>query len=236
MAISEYDVKTPESLEECQDFILATMTAIESIWGKLQSGEWPVHVKSQGEYEAWRQTTLSAKGHKQRRLSWLQEFCADNWGCSYQTKRSVLIAIQEREMQMPSFLMDTAKIEKIQEPQTQSIQAIEANKPLRPEMQLSLQSEKRMNGIIQRLKEAREAAGINQTEASEAIGFNSNVVTNWERGTVSPTLLNIFKLCQVYEVESLEILTGERSVSREDLIALSKLFEDGVEYIQTLID
>lgn len=243
MAAQLHDEKTPNSLEEAQDFIFAIMEDIENIWGKLRSQEWPAHVKSQGEYEQWHMKASAAKRHKEKRLSWLQDFCRDNFAVYYTSKRSLMIAMQERELQTPDFLRDEiiessnghapflaekAALQHLRE-------ALIEDKPQRPEISLSLQSQKHLELIMQRLLLARQSAELTQTEVSEMLGFESNVLGGWERGRVSPTLVNIFRLCAIYQVDPVAILTGESSASREDLELILQQFEAGRDYLKGLL-
>lgn len=241
MATNIYDTETPQSLEECQDFIFAIMNDVENIWSKLQASEWPAHVKSHSEFEQWRLKALAAKRHKENRLKWLQAFCMDNFNCSYPTKRALLLAIQEREMREPAFLQDEQEYRfidaKTAKQVEKAVQAAIINKePERPEIVLSAQAQKQLEGIMARLKAARIAAGLTQLEASEALGFESEVVGHYERLRNSPTILNIFHLCQIYQVDALEILTGKIQYKREDLETIAGWFGEGAEYIRQLLN
>lgn len=223
MAISQRDTETPQSLEECQDYILGIMEDIQSIWAKLQAGEWPKTVKSQAEYETWVKSTNAAYIHKGKRLDWLNDFCMRHFGISYPKKRALLIAIQERMMNAPAFLLDensngheepSAKAEPEEEPA-----------PSVPEIVLSVQSERQLEGILKRLIEARKTADMTQDDVASYFGFHNTAIGQWERGRTPITLLNLFKLANIYECDPLWILTGEREVTKEQLGAIAENLE-----------
>lgn len=226
MAISQRDSETPQSLEECQDYILGIMEDIQSIWSKLQSGEWPKSVKSQAEYETWVKSTNAAYIHKDKRLKWLNAFCLDNFGVCYPKKRALLIAIQERMISAPAFLLDESPNGHNEEISVKADPLeTETIAQRHPEVILSAQSEALLDGILKRMTEARNHTGMTMTDAARYFGYTGQAISNWERGETPVTLLNIFKLARIYECDPLWILTGEKEITREHLAEIANNLE-----------
>ena len=74
-----------------------------------------------------------------------------------------------------------------------------------------MQERKEINiEIGQRIKEAREKAGLTQKRFSELIGLGPKSVSALERGTVGISLTTLKKICLVLSISSDQILFGER--------------------------
>ena len=56
------------------------------------------------------------------------------------------------------------------------------------------------------LIEAREAAGINQTDLGKAVGRSQSFVSNYERGQRRLDLPDLILVCRVMKVEPAELL------------------------------
>ena len=56
------------------------------------------------------------------------------------------------------------------------------------------------------LIEAREAAGMNQTELGKAVGRSQSFVSNYERGQRRLDLPDLILVCRVMKVEPAELL------------------------------
>ena len=57
------------------------------------------------------------------------------------------------------------------------------------------------------LRNAREAKGITQEEAAKALGTeNHSRVTNWEIGNAVPKLVDLVRLCEIYETTPNDLL------------------------------
>lgn len=60
--------------------------------------------------------------------------------------------------------------------------------------------------LCQLLIEAREAAGINQTDLGKAVGRSQSFVSNYERGQRRLDLPDLILVCRVMKVEPAELL------------------------------
>ena len=85
-----------------------------------------------------------------------------------------------------------------------------------------MQERKEINiEIGQRIKEAREKAGLTQERFSELIGLGPKSVSALERGTVGISLTTLKKICLVLSISSDQILFGEREKSELYKLAAS---------------
>jgi len=60
--------------------------------------------------------------------------------------------------------------------------------------------------LCQLLIEAREAAGMNQTDLGKAVGRSQSFVSNYERGQRRLDLPDLILVCRVMKVEPNELL------------------------------
>lgn len=60
--------------------------------------------------------------------------------------------------------------------------------------------------LCQLLIEAREAAGLNQTDLGKAVGRSQSFVSNYERGQRRLDLPDLILVCRVMKVELAELL------------------------------
>ena len=60
--------------------------------------------------------------------------------------------------------------------------------------------------LCQLLIEAREAAGMNQTDLGKAVGRSQSFVSNYERGQRRLDLPDLILVCRVMKVEPAELL------------------------------
>lgn len=72
-----------------------------------------------------------------------------------------------------------------------------------------------------KLVQIRKARGLRQIDVSEKLGFiGEDRICKWEKGTAVPHLVNLLKLCQIYNVRAEEIyptLVDDSSHHDEDL-------------------
>lgn len=222
------------NLYQAQSMLLKEMEETEKIWGQLNSDGFRKGFNSQNEYASWRVRAGDAYGYKKKLVTELRDYIQERFGEYYPDSASLRLALMEQTLEAPDWLQEA-------EPDApalaeQHLQEVLGNdKPPRPEISLSLQSQKHLELIMQRLLLARQSAELTQTEVSEMLGFESNVLGGWERGRVSPTLVNIFRLCAIYQVDPVAILTGESSASREDLELILQQFEAGRDYLKGLL-
>lgn len=50
------------------------------------------------------------------------------------------------------------------------------------------------------LKTARVNAGLTQKQVEEATGFARSTLTSWEKGTTSPRIKDLERLCSLYGI------------------------------------
>ena len=59
-----------------------------------------------------------------------------------------------------------------------------------------------MEKLAEKLKELRIAKGLSQREVSSALGMTRNAFTNYENGYREPSLDNLKKICQFFDVSA----------------------------------
>ncbi len=62
--------------------------------------------------------------------------------------------------------------------------------------------------IGEKLKAARNGAGLTQEQVAEALGVSRQAVSKWENGTAEPSTSNLLALAKLYEVDVSELLRG----------------------------
>ena len=94
-----------------------------------------------------------------------------------------------------------------------------------------MQERKEINiEIGQRIKEAREKAGLTQERFSELIGLGPKSVSALERGTVGISLTTLKKICLVLSISSDQILFGERE--KNELSQLAAAVHEEIESVR----
>ena len=98
-----------------------------------------------------------------------------------------------------------------------------------------------MKDIGERIKKARLAKGLKQSELAELVGAKSgNVVYSWEKATAKPDCERIAKICSVLNISPNELLGyNSEAVTSSELSTIKKyrvLDEHGKEAIDTLLD
>lgn len=71
-----------------------------------------------------------------------------------------------------------------------------------------------------KLKDARTAKGLKQSEVAEKLNCAPTSLTNWENGKVQPSLDVLSRICEVYEISPLSLLAREYSYN--DIVAISE--------------
>ena len=89
------------------------------------------------------------------------------------------------------------------------------------------------NKIGQRIKKARELAGLSQGELGEKISYGYQMIGKWERGETRPSLDSLFSLCNVFNCEIGYLLCEYDSKTREstDIQAVTGLSERAIEIL-----
>ncbi|MCI9561157.1 MAG: helix-turn-helix transcriptional regulator [Clostridia bacterium] len=59
-----------------------------------------------------------------------------------------------------------------------------------------------MEKLAEKLKELRIEKGLSQREVSSALGMTRNAFTNYENGYREPSLENLKKICQFFDVSA----------------------------------
>ena len=61
------------------------------------------------------------------------------------------------------------------------------------------------------IKQLRKLRGITQEELSTQLGVHENTIRMWEKGTRSPRVSDIAKLCEIFHCTESELLNGPSS-------------------------
>lgn len=209
-----------ETLEQGQECLLQEMNETEKIWGQLQSNGFKNGFKSQGEYNAWRVRAGDAYNYRKASVKELIAYIEKKFGVRYSSAQELRAIITERSLSAPEWLSNNGH----EEPSAKA-EPEEETVPSVPEIVLSVQSEHQLEGILKRLIEARKAADMTQDDVASYFGFHNTAIGQWERGRTPITLLNLFKLANIYECDPLWLLTGEREVTKEQLGAIAENLE-----------
>lgn len=81
--------------------------------------------------------------------------------------------------------------------------------------------------LIDRLKSARTAAGLNQQDVAEKLGVKANTISNWEKGRTEPDIDTFVMLCKIYDIDFAALLTD---VYYFDRVGFELYYE--VEHVQ----
>ena len=80
------------------------------------------------------------------------------------------------------------------------------------------------------LKQKRKEKGLTQKDVAQATQIDQSIISSWERGTRSPSFLNIHKLCQLLDITIDELL----GVEKKKLVTLM-VSRDNIEKINTTL-
>ncbi|MGN0512753.1 MAG: helix-turn-helix domain-containing protein [Lachnospiraceae bacterium] len=61
-----------------------------------------------------------------------------------------------------------------------------------------------------KLKQARQEAGVTQTELAEQLGVHQKDISRWENGERTPALETFAKICRILEVSADDMLEISR--------------------------
>lgn len=210
-----------ETLGQAQEYLLQEMSEAEKIWGQLQSDGFRKGFKGQNsEYQDWRVRASDAYNYKKNLVNELIAYIEKKWGIRYKNSQELRVAINERSLSAPEWLSNGHEESvKLDPMETETVAQ------RHPEVILSVQSEAMLDAILKRLVIARNESGLTMTDAARYFGYTGQAVSNWERGETPVTLLNIFKLARIYEVDPLWILTGEKEITREHLAEVANNLE-----------
>lgn len=69
--------------------------------------------------------------------------------------------------------------------------------------------------ITNSLKEKRKVLGLRQKDVARLLGIEESTqrISHWEKGKAMPNVINLFKLCSIYEVHPHEVYPGLVGIS-----------------------
>ena len=73
------------------------------------------------------------------------------------------------------------------------------------------------NTILSIIKNARNAKNLTQSEAAVALGVKGNTVGNYENGKTEPDIDTFIKICNLYDLNYIEVLEAAYGNPREEL-------------------
>ena len=90
----------------------------------------------------------------------------------------------------------------------------------------------------QKLKEARQNAGLKQEELAKRLGVSRQTISNWENGRSLPDVGSAVKMSNVYQISLDELLKDESSVLKtfEDLVTKRRKFWQMMLEIGIILD
>lgn len=103
---------------------------------------------------------------------------------------------------------------------------------------VTLQERKEINiEIGQRIKDARERAGLTQERFSELIGLGPKSVSALERGTVGISLTTLKKICCILSIPSDRILFGglEKNEVSDLTVCLEQLSPEEYKIVKEIV-
>lgn len=244
--IQDYETRFPESLEESQDFMLACASDVKQIWGQLQNEDLKKKKMGEGKdaYTRWENSAYTAYEAKQRILRELRAYAKKKWGFEFSTLDELRNIVLKRSIAAPDWL-DGQSAESVSETAHPAIQQI--GLPLLDETEhetngtgynpfpISAEAEAALMGILERIKQARKAAGVSRDEAGEYCSVKGHSIANWELGKAPITLVNILRLCQLYGVDPVYILLGEMPMNKATLENIADVMQSNAQTIYRLI-
>lgn len=72
------------------------------------------------------------------------------------------------------------------------------------------------NTILSILKNARNAKGLTQSEAAVALNVKGNTIGNYENGKTEPDIDAFIKLCEIYDLNYIEVLEEAYGNQKQD--------------------
>lgn len=86
--------------------------------------------------------------------------------------------------------------------------------------------------FYERIKELRNSLGINQIEFGKKLGVTKQCVSNWENGSIQPSVDMLIKICKVFSISS-DYLIGLNS---ELTVDVSGLNSEQIILIQNIVN
>ena len=67
--------------------------------------------------------------------------------------------------------------------------------------------------IGNKIKEARNGAGLTQNQAAEKIMVSRQTISNWENGKTMPDIVSVIKMSDLYHISLDELLKGDQKMT-----------------------
>ena len=77
-----------------------------------------------------------------------------------------------------------------------------------------------MNTFADKLREARTAQGLKQSDVAKQLDCAATSLTNWENGKVQPSLDVLSRICAIYGISPLSLL--EKEYSYNDIVGIAR--------------
>ena len=69
--------------------------------------------------------------------------------------------------------------------------------------------------IRNKIKEARNGAGLTQDQAAEKIMVSRQTISNWENGKTMPDIVSVIKMSDLYHISLDELLKGDQDMMKK---------------------
>jgi len=93
-----------------------------------------------------------------------------------------------------------------------------------------------MMEIKERIKFARERAGLNQTELSRLLQITPQSVQKWEQGTSNPKIARLREVAKALNISESWLLNGTGSINPCDTPADDDTMEEKINYLLDQMD
>lgn len=231
---------TELTLQGAEDLLCETMQAATTMYNQLDSEDFQKRYEAKngrGAYQDWRARAITAYEFKTKEAKEIQAYIKAKFGLSYKTLTEVQLAIKERGLAAPDWMSSEESNGTGKATETQLALPIQEESPKKAEeIQLSLQSNKLLAGILERLRTVRLERKMSQVEAAQYFGVGGQALGDWERGHTPVTLINVFRLAALYEVDPVWVLTGKMMANQQDLELVAKHLEMNVAALKNLIE
>lgn len=99
-------------------------------------------------------------------------------------------------------------------------------------------SEVDITGLLRRLTKARQSAGLSQGQAAKLMGYTSaSTISHYESGLRGLEVETMLKLCQIYGVSSIWVLTGENPYfDPQPIVEAAQRAKVASEDLKTILD
>lgn len=91
-------------------------------------------------------------------------------------------------------------------------------------------------GLHQKLKEEREKKGFSQKQISSIIGISASMISSYESGQRTPSILVLAKYAQALSVSTDYLIGIKTEIEEHNLLDLSDLSKKEKEAVRALVD